>query len=40
MVCSGHIVIPIVNRQTDISENMTFPQNAYAGGNEMSKINE
>ena len=28
------------DRQTDISENMTFPQNAYAGGNEMSKINE
>ena len=39
MVCSGHIVIH-TDRQTDVTENMTFPQTLYAGGNEMSKINE
>ena len=28
------------DRQTDVTENMTFPQTLYVGGNEMSKINE
>ena len=35
---SGHMGTP-VNRQTDITENITFPQNTYADDNNNTQCN-